>query len=156
MNIELKQRVSGRCKICMYAGKLEILSEKNDGNIVVPPRYLKQVIDIIKLIRQNKCEGLLEYSSTDYLGRKYYKLAPLYKINYPNKRLRFYSNNILEEDFDDIINLLQNVEVNMKVNLNQKDLCNYNLFQLKTILTSMKRRKKIYGVKDNYYINLEV
>lgn len=156
MVIKLNKIISGSCKISTWLGKITIYCDKNDGDVTVPPRYIKQVCDTIKLIKNNSALGMRDYSNTDSRGRKYYRLACLYKANYPNKILRFYSNNILEEDFDDIIELLKGVEINNKVSLNKNDLCNYNLYQLKTILTSMKRRKRVNGEKDNYYINLEV
>lgn len=156
MSMKLTKIRAGKCVISSWQGSVSIGCEKNDGDITVHPRYKKQVCDIIKLIKNNCANGIGDFGSSDILGRKYYRLSALYKVNYPNKILRFYSNNILEEDFDDIIELLQGVEIDNKVSLNKKDLCNYNLYQLKTILTSMKRRKRVNGEKDNYYINLEV
>lgn len=156
MGIKLTKTKAGHCVISTWSGKVSVYCDKNDGDVTVTPRYKKQVCDIIRLIKNNCANSLEDFSGSDRHGRKYYRLSALYKVNYPNKILRFYSNNILEEDFDDIIELLKGVEIDNKVSLNKKDLCNYNLFQLKTILTSMKRRKRVNGEKDNYFINLEV
>lgn len=155
MGIKLTKTKSGSCSISTFLNKINISCEKNSGEISFYPHDKKQVYDIIKLIRNNKA-NLSTYSGCDNHGRKWYFLQALYRVNYPNRIRRFYSNNILEEDFDDIIELLQSIEIDSKVNLNQKDLCSYNLFQLKTILTSMRRRKKVNGKKGNYFINLEV
>lgn len=157
MGIKFTKTSVGRCGISTRRNKIVISCHKNDGDISFSYRYRKQIYDIIKLIKDNNCTDSEGYNSRlDHCGRKYHRLSLLYKENYPNKILRFYSNYILEEDFDDIIELLKGIEVDNKVSLNTKDLCNYNLSQLKTILTSMKRRKKVNGEKDNYFINLEV
>lgn len=155
MGIKLTKTKAGSCTISKWSNQINIYCKKNRGEIYFQPRDRKQVYDIINLIKRNKAE-IYSHSDFDHLGRKYYHLTPLYRINYPNKILRFNSNNILEEDFDDIIELLKGVEIDNKVNLNQKDLYDYNLSQLKTILTSMRRRKKVSGGKDNYFINFEV
>lgn len=156
MNIKFAKTRSRNCTICAGDDGVCINCEANSGTIIVRPRYRKQVYDIIESIRNNCCASYNNCKRVNSFGRIIYKLDGLYKINYPNNKLHFYSNLILEEDFDDIIELLQGVEINNKVRLNQKDLCDYNLLQLKTILTSMKRRKKVNGEKDNYFINLEV
>jgi hypothetical protein len=156
MSIKLTKTRAGNCTMQTWQGKVSIGCEKNDGDITVLPRYRKQVYDTIRLIQNNCANGLSDYCGIDSRGRKYYRLAPLYKTNYPNKILRFYSNNILEEDFDDIIELLQGIEIENKVSLDKQNLCNYNLFQLTTILTSMKRRKKVKQENGKLFINLEV
>lgn len=156
MSIKFKKTEAGNCVISSWQDKVSICCESNDGDVTLPPRYKKQVFDIIKLIKNNCADGISDYSNLDHRGRKYYRLSSLYAINYPNKRLRFFSNNILEEDFDNIIELLKGVEVNNKVSLDKKDLCSYNLCQLKNILTSMKKRKKIKTENGNYFIKLEV
>lgn len=156
MSIKLTKTNAGNCRIATWQGKVTISCESNDGDVTLHPRNKKQVCDIIRLIQNNIALGISEYSSIDHRGRRYHRLSSLYKRNYPNKKLRFYSNNILEEDFDDIIKLLQGIEVEDRVSLDKKDLCNYNLCQLKTILTSMKRRKKVKQENGKLFINLEV
>ena len=156
MSIELTKRISGSCKIERWQNKVSICCYKNEGDITLLPRYRKQVYDIIKLIKNNCANSIDRYSRIDHRGRRYYKLAYMYKANYPDRTLRFYSNNILEEDFDDIIELLEGVEIDDKVSLDKKDLCNYNLFQLQTIFTSMKKRKRVKQENGKLFINLEV
>ena len=146
MGIKLTKIRAGNCVISSWQGRISIGCEKNDGDITVHPRYRKQVYDIIKLIKNNCANGLCDFSSSDRHGRKYYRLSALYKVNYPNKILRFYSNNILEEDFDDIIELLQGVEINNKVSLNKKDLC--NKLGIKIITFNMVERIECAAFKN--------